>query len=74
MTFQSGIGQQLAQRTAQQRRPQIRILVTGRQFVDADQDDLAQDDDLAEKDTFLFGTHGAKEMPRSSVDVDFPVM
>ena len=74
MTFQSGIGQQLAQRTAQQRRPQIRILVTGRQFVDANQDDLAQDDDLAEKDNFLFGTHGAKEMPRSSVDVDFQVM
>ena len=47
MGSQSGIGQQITQRTTQQGRPQIRVVVTGRQVVNANQDDLVQDDDLA---------------------------
>ena len=51
MTFQSGVGQQINQRTIyfHQGRPQIRVHVTGHQVVYADQDDRVQDDDLASK-------------------------
>ena len=45
---QRGIGQQVTQRTAQQDRPQIRILVTGCQVVNTYQYDRVQDDDLAQ--------------------------
>ena len=40
MASQSGIG------TTQQGRPHIRVVVTGRQVVNVDQDDRVQDDDL----------------------------
>ena len=66
---QRGIGQQVTQRTTQQGRPQIRILATGCQVVNAGQDDRVQDDDLAQKDDLLFGTHGTEEMPKTDVVV-----
>ena len=58
---------QVTQRTTQQGRPQIRILVTCGQVVNAYQDDRVQDDDLTEKDYFLFRTHGTEQVPRSVV-------
>ena len=67
MTSQSGIGQQVTQRTTQQGRPQIRILVTCRQVVNAYQDDRVKDDDLTKKHYLLSGTHGTEQMPRSAV-------
>ena len=67
MTSQSGIGQQVTQRTTQQGRPQIRILATCRQVVNAYQDDRVQDDDLTKKHYLLSGTHGTEQMPRSAV-------
>ena len=66
MKSQSGIGQQVPQRTTQQGRPQIRILVTCRQVVNAYQDDRVQDDDLTQKHYLLSGTHGTEQMPRSA--------
>ena len=67
MTSQSGIGQHVTQRTTQQGRPQIRILVTCRQVVNAYQDDRVQDDDLTQKHYLLSRTHGTEQMPRSAV-------
>ena len=43
--------------------------MTGRQVVYTGQDDRVQDDDLAQKDDFHFGTHGSEEMPTSAIDV-----
>ena len=67
MTSQSGIGQQVTQRTTQQGRPQIIILVTCCQVVNAYQDDRVQDDDLTKKHYLISGTHGTEHMPRSVV-------
>ena len=61
MTSQSGIGQQVTQRTTQQGRPQIRILVTCRQVVNSYQDDRVQDDDLTQKHYLLSRTHGTEK-------------
>ena len=68
-----GIGQQVTQITTQQGRPQNRILVTGCQVVNADQDDRVQDDDLAQKDDLFFRIHGTEEMPKSDVFVTLSV-
>ena len=69
MASQSGIGQQVTQRTTQHDRPQIRVVVIDRQVVNAYQDDRVQGDDLAQKHYLLFGTHGTEHMPRSAVVV-----
>ena len=69
MTSQSGIGQQVTQRTTQHGSPHIRILVTCGQVVDGYQDDREQYDDLTQKHYILFGTHGTEQMPRSVVFV-----
>ena len=63
---QRGIGEQVTQITTQQGRPQIRILVTFSQFVNAYQDDREQDEDLTQKDYFLFRTHGTEQIQRSA--------
>ena len=57
---------QVTKITTQQGRPQIRILVTCGQVVNAYQNDREQDEDLTQKDYFLFRTHGTEHMPRSS--------
>ena len=62
-----GIGEQVTQITTQQGRPQIRILVTCGQVVNAYQNDREQDEDLTQKDYFLFRTHGTEHMQRSTV-------
>ena len=69
MASQSGIEQQVTQIIIEQGRPQIRILVTCRQVVNANQDDRVQEYDLAQKDYFHFRTHGTEQMPRSAVVV-----
>ena len=67
MTSQSGIGQSVTQRTTQQSRPKIIILVTCRPVVNAYQDDRVQDDDLTQKHYFLSRTHSTEQLPRSAV-------
>ena len=57
---------QVTQRTTQQGRPQISILVNCGQVVNAYQDDSEQDEDLTQKEYYLFRTHGTEQMPRSA--------
>ena len=61
------IGQQVTQRTTQQGRPQIIILVTCGQVVNAYHDEREQDDDLTKKHYFVSRTHGTEQMLRSAV-------
>ena len=64
-----GFGQQVTQRTTQQGRPQIRIIVTCGQVVNAYQNDREQIYDLTQKNYFFFRTHGTEHVPRSAVFV-----
>ena len=73
MVSQIRIGQQVTQRTTQQGRLQIKVVVSGRQVVNANQEDHVQYDDLTQKDDLLFGTHGTENMPRSVVVVALSV-
>ena len=47
----------------------IIILVTCGQVVNAYQNDREQDEDLTQKEYFLFRTHGTEQMPRSTAAV-----